>query len=348
MQVNKVTVKGQTVIDLTSDTVTSDKLVSGVTAHDKSGNQITGSMEVANKSIFGVNIDFFLQDIDSEGKFIKSSIGSQSNPLNLDFTGLKVINTLCLRSKFSDAYINTINFPDLESFTGGSLSYTFSNTKINQETISFPKITEASSSNSFENTFRFCKGVKNIIFPALKSVTGTRYFADCCNYMYNLEKVSFPVLEIVAGSGSFYDFIEYTAGASSTTIMPVIEFPKLKQIGSSTTNTYDEFSYFRSGEPYIEQHFPELTTIYCTNSDSSGTFRNCYGISKFYFPKLTTISPRPNVSGTFISHKNIFARCDNLTEIHFGAANQAAIEATDGYATKWGAPNSACTIYFDL
>lgn len=41
---NKVVVNGETILDLTQDTVTADKLVSGGTAHDKSGKQITGSM----------------------------------------------------------------------------------------------------------------------------------------------------------------------------------------------------------------------------------------------------------------------------------------------------------------
>lgn len=347
MEVNKVTVKGQTVIDLTSDTITPEKLVKGVTAHDKSGSQITGTMEVANKSKFGVTIDFFIPDLDSEGKFINSSVGTQSNPLNLDFTGLKNINNSSLQSKFSgrNIYINSINFPDLENFNGGTLSYTFNYATINQETISFPKITQVTSDSCFNYTFNNCKGVKNIVFPSLTSVTGYRCFSDCCNNMYNLEKVSFPVLEIVAGDEPFYDFMEHT---NSSTIVPVVEFTKLKQIGSSTINTYDEFAYFRSDTPHIELQFPELTTIYCTYSGSYGTFRNCSGVSKFYFPKLITISPRPNASGTFNAHKYIFVNCTNLTEIHFGAANQAAIEATDGYATKWAAPNANCTIYFDL
>lgn len=42
--VSKVTYYGGTLIDLTSDTVTSDKLLAGMTAHDASGNLITGTM----------------------------------------------------------------------------------------------------------------------------------------------------------------------------------------------------------------------------------------------------------------------------------------------------------------
>ena len=49
MAVNKVeyNYNGQlkTLIDLTADTVTADKLAKGYTAHDMSGNIITGTME---------------------------------------------------------------------------------------------------------------------------------------------------------------------------------------------------------------------------------------------------------------------------------------------------------------
>lgn len=43
MAINKVIFGGETLIDLTSDTVTADKLASGETAHDKSGAIITGT-----------------------------------------------------------------------------------------------------------------------------------------------------------------------------------------------------------------------------------------------------------------------------------------------------------------
>lgn len=42
--INKVIYGGQTLIDLTADTITAAKLQSGFTAHDKSGAQITGTL----------------------------------------------------------------------------------------------------------------------------------------------------------------------------------------------------------------------------------------------------------------------------------------------------------------
>ena len=43
MAVNKVIYGGNILIDLTTDTITDDKLASGITAHDKSGKTITGT-----------------------------------------------------------------------------------------------------------------------------------------------------------------------------------------------------------------------------------------------------------------------------------------------------------------
>lgn len=45
MSVNKVTAFGENLIDLTEDTVTKDALIKGVTAHDASGNSVTGTFD---------------------------------------------------------------------------------------------------------------------------------------------------------------------------------------------------------------------------------------------------------------------------------------------------------------
>lgn len=50
MAANKVIVNNQTILDLTADTVTAATLKKGVTAHDASGAQITGTMEEASTS----------------------------------------------------------------------------------------------------------------------------------------------------------------------------------------------------------------------------------------------------------------------------------------------------------
>ena len=48
MAVNKVVYGTTVLVDLTKDTVTADKLLKGATAHDASGEQITGTMEAGS------------------------------------------------------------------------------------------------------------------------------------------------------------------------------------------------------------------------------------------------------------------------------------------------------------
>ena len=67
MAVNKVVYNGETLIDLTSDTVEPGSLLSGVTAHDKAGNKITGNVVVYSKPVYetcAVTID-----LDNERNF---------------------------------------------------------------------------------------------------------------------------------------------------------------------------------------------------------------------------------------------------------------------------------------
>jgi hypothetical protein len=57
MAVNKVVYGGKTVIDLTADTVTSDTLAKGTTAHNAKGEQITGTMESGGGGGGGASVE---------------------------------------------------------------------------------------------------------------------------------------------------------------------------------------------------------------------------------------------------------------------------------------------------
>lgn len=51
MAVNKVEVNGETKLDLTQDTVTPENLLSGATAHNAAGEQISGAVAVAEAAL---------------------------------------------------------------------------------------------------------------------------------------------------------------------------------------------------------------------------------------------------------------------------------------------------------
>ena len=53
LNVNKVIYGGDVLIDLTGDSVSADKILKGITAHDKSGAKITGTMK-NNGAVKGV------------------------------------------------------------------------------------------------------------------------------------------------------------------------------------------------------------------------------------------------------------------------------------------------------
>lgn len=60
MGVNKVDYNGETLIDLTGDTVTPDTLAAGATAHDMAGNPITGTMKQNSSGGEAVTEVFFV------------------------------------------------------------------------------------------------------------------------------------------------------------------------------------------------------------------------------------------------------------------------------------------------
>lgn len=71
MAKNKVVYNGNTLIDLTGDTVTANTLLSGATAHDRSGTQISGNVSFvtyytgtsAPSSSLGNDGDIYLQTV---------------------------------------------------------------------------------------------------------------------------------------------------------------------------------------------------------------------------------------------------------------------------------------------
>lgn len=69
MAYNKVVYNKKVLIDLTNDTVTSDKLFSGVKAHDKTGKVITGTF------LQGYPASFTVEDVvqDSSGNSVFDS-----------------------------------------------------------------------------------------------------------------------------------------------------------------------------------------------------------------------------------------------------------------------------------
>ena len=340
MPVNKVVFGDRTLIDLTSDTVSADKLAKGVTAHDKTGVQITGTMESGGSSEkYGATLDTFLGDVNASGV-----LQAPTGQADLVFDGVTDLANFALQYRFyNNPIIHSASFPQLVQMSGGSaLNNCFRNAPI--ENISFPVLQSVTGYRGFYNAF-YDSPIQSVSFPALITVSGSNAFDSAFSQCGEITSASFPVLEEATGDSSFNYCFYYCSALTS------VSFPKLKKIGSdtATSSNYLHFGNAFYGAKVTSLEFPELTAIYCTGtSSSSGTFYSNSTIQKMYFPKLTVIDKSPAYTGNSTSQNYIFSRCNSLTELHFGAANQAAIEATEGYPTLWGRGAGNATVYFDL
>ena len=324
MPVNKVVFGDRTLIDLTGDTVTPDTLAVGATAHDKTGAPIVGTMSGGGGDRFGANYDIWVGVVDANGKLYSPPSDVK---VDLVFTGVKDLGDRILANKFDlkfQSNINSVSFPDLEQITGVYALDHFCSWNSGVKNISFPKLKHIPGSYAFSKAFVLSGGLTEVSFPSLLTVTGDFAFANAFEHISNLTALHFPVL---------------------------------KQIGSNThtnyTNNSGHFSsIIASSNSCRTLSFPELTAIYCTGGTSShnGTFAANNTLQRIDFPKLSVIDKSPAYTGSvsLVAHKNIFYGCSKLTEIHFGAANQAAIEATEGYPTLWGRGAGNATVYFDL
>ena len=212
----------------------------------------------------------------------------------------------------------------------------------NDKDLVFPNV-KSLAANALMYKFYRNDALKSVEFPALTTCSTS----SCMNYAFanstNIVTASFPALESVTGTSA----MQYAFGGC--TALESIDFSSLKVIGNSTTTStnYRQFYYtFNNCSKLTTMEFPSLEAIYCNGTASAqGTFAYNDKVKKLYFPKLTYIGKTSGYSNATAGN-NIFYSCSALTEIHFGAENQSAIEASTGYSKKWG--RSSATIYFDL
>jgi len=170
--------------------------------------------------------------------------------------------------------------------------------------------------------FKGCTSLQSISFPNAFRISGHRAMADIFSGCTNLTNISWGYLEYIGGeaggiSGS-WDNAQF-AGA-------------FNNIGTTTIT------------------FQDVTRIHCIGLGlpENGTFYNNNTVTVFNFPSLEVIEAEGDEVEEYLhACEYLFAGCTNLQEIHFAASNQSTIEASQGYATKWGAPSNT-VIYFDL
>ena len=274
------------------------------------------ALEAQDNSKYGISLDDMLGEIDASGVLPLPAGGDT----DLVVTGFTSAGAFSFAYKF------------------------YRNNKL--KSVIFRDLQTANDSSCCERAFNYCANLETASFPELVTANGATVLSYCFNSCTKLISVSFPLLEeIKGGTGFQYCF-------SACTNFESVSFPKLRVIGNNaatTGTTYRQFYYaFQNCTKLTELTFPELEEIWCNGTAANtGTFGYNTYVQKIYMPKLKTISKTSAYSST-LGADNIFTNCTALTELHFGAANRAAIEASTGYATAWGLGAGNVTIYFDL
>ena len=273
MAINKVVYGANTLIDLTGDTVTADTLKTGFTAHDKSGTAITGTLDLAEGSVYqdedgcvvlndddGSGVAYIPLTVSSNGTYTASSSYCY-NPVTVNVED-ESFNQLLLRrfSGSNGAFEYTLD-PTVASyaFAGCSnllyvdmpnvfsiQSYAFAGCS-RLVSISAPKLTSVNMWG-----FSGCSSLQTVDLPNLQSL-GQRAFTDC----KKLQSVNLPKLRSV-DAGTF------TVCASLTDI----SIPVCTSIGLSA------FGWTGLSSIYA----PKVTYI---NADA---FRNCSKLTTIDFP----------------------------------------------------------------
>lgn len=274
---------------------------------------------------------------------------------------------------YSCTNLENIDLSSLVSVTGSYAMQNAFNGCTGIQSLDLGSLTTINADYAFSNAFSSCKNLQSLDLSSLTTINGT----EACQYAFNNSKIAtldLGSLTSVNGQNPmgfmFSDctLLQTVDLSSLTTIggtqtmvsafsgcsaLQSVNFENLTTIGTDTSNI--SCAQLRGAFAFcsnlVSLTFPKLEAIYCTGANNfiNGTFANNGMVQKLYFPKLTTITYGSGASSSYQSAcLYVFGNCNSLTELHFGAANQAAIEASPGYSTAWGRGAGNVTIYFDL
>ena len=236
--------------------------------------------------------------------------------------------------------VTSLTFTGVTTIPNNGMAYRFYGSPVTS--VSFPALTSAGTS-AFQSSFQGCTSLTSASFPVLTTVSGDFSFQNAFFGCTSLTTVSFPELTTISGPGAAKGVF------SGCTSLTNVSFPKLESISGSSTfsSAFGEGNSFYPASGVTTLAFSALTTIISNaTSATSAMFNSNKTLTRIDFPVLKSMKKTAGATSNNLTY--IFTNCTALTELHFGSANQAVIEASDGYATKWGAPNANCTIYFDL
>lgn len=170
--------------------------------------------------------------------------------------------------------------------------------------------------------------IEQASFDGIEEINKDSVFAKVFNNCYYLRYLSFKKLKKQNGP---YAFQYALTGASALTMTYDEIFPSLEE--ASGARALDTGRSYKANDVITFSKIKKIT-------GGSATYNNTFGSisakdTVWNFPSATEFTGYIwNVSASYAG------------EIHFAAANQAAIEACEGYDYKWGF--AGATIFWDL
>ena len=243
--------------------------------------------------------------------------------------------------------LTSVDLSSLTTVIGGSAMTSAFNGCTGLTSVDLSSLTTVNGGSAMYYAFNGCTGLTSVDLSSLTTVNGGSVMTSAFNGCTGLTSVDLSSLTTISGNSVMSSAFSGCTGLTS------VLFTNLETIGTNTSSAnYGHFSNcFNNCNNLTSITFPKLEKIYCTGgtTTSYGTFAGNNKVQKMYFPKLDTITYGSGASTTNQKAcKNVFYGCSALTELHFAAANQSAIEASSGYSTAWGRGAGNVTIYFDL
>ena len=219
--------------------------------------------------------------------------------------------------------VEEVNLAGVKSIAYYGLQYAFAGSNINRF------IADDIETSGVGGLYRalYASSVKHASFDNIVEINESNAFADCfygCTYLSHL---SYKKLKKITGLGIFQNALSNTLSLKMTEDEI---FPSLEEVSGGNV---------LSTGRYKANYIVTFSKVKKITGDASKTYSIFGGIyaknTVWNFPSATEFTGFIwNISSSYPG------------EIHFAAANQAAIEACEGYDYKWGF--AGATIYFDL
>lgn len=307
MAIAKIILNGVTQMDLTSDTVVKQTLVTGTTAHRADGVMISGA--------FSPVIPIGTLSITSNGTYdvtnyasanvAVSGGGGGTDPVSLidrTITEISTSASIIGQNAFANAsLLSTVNAPNATEISRTAFLNCYS---LNQ--ITAPNVT-AISSGAFSN----CSSLVSVSFPSCVGSLGSHAFASCTSlvsaYLPGLERIG---LQAFGGCTKLSDVLftsvtSVEAGAFMSCALEVVDntnFPALYTTGTTqafynnkslltvSLSTLGSEATALGGSTFT--FCSSLATVSITNVSTvpNYCFQNCARLISVYMPSVTTIS----------------------------------------------------------